>query len=70
METILLLFALKIKFNEHIYLLRGHHEDINVNKCLGLAEECALKFKEDVNDPNSIFQLFNQVIFHKIFLSF
>ena len=44
-ETILLLFSLKIKFPDNIVLLRGGHEDRQINKVMGFGDECALKFK-------------------------
>lgn len=40
LETMCTLMALKIKYPEQIYLLRGKHEDINVNRICGLGEEC------------------------------
>ena len=45
-EVLCLLFALKLKHPDSIFLLRGHHEDIFVNKALGFAEECVAKFKD------------------------
>ena len=56
LETICLLLALKIKYNGHFHLLRGNQEDLEVSKLYGLAEECQAKLKEDINQPNSIFQ--------------
>ena len=44
-ETILLLFALKMKYPENILLLRGAHEDRTINKSMGFGDECATKFK-------------------------
>ena len=60
-EIILLLFALKIKFPNNIHLLRGHHEDIQVNKYEGLGLECSKRFNEDINDNNSIFIAINTI---------
>lgn len=40
LEVLFLLFALKVKYPDSIILLRGHHEDENVNKKLGLFEDC------------------------------
>jgi hypothetical protein len=56
LETICLLLALKIKYNGHFHLLRGNQEDIEISKLYGLADECKEKLKEDINQPNSIFQ--------------
>jgi len=59
LETIFLLFALKVRYPESIVLLRGHHEDENVNKKLGLFEDC----EKRMNDPllfskiNAIFDI-------------
>ena len=60
-EVILLLFALKIKYPNFIYLIRGHHEDININEFYGLGEECKQKLKEDIKNEDSIFNKINQV---------
>ena len=40
LETICLLMALKLKYPKQIFLLRGNHEDRNVNRHLGFGEEC------------------------------
>jgi hypothetical protein len=53
LETVLLLFALKIKYPNFIYLIRGHHEDKNINEFYGLGQEC----KERIND-DIIFYIF------------
>ena len=56
LETVCLLLALKIKYNGHFHLLRGNQEDLEISKLYGLADECKEKLKEDINQPNSIFQ--------------
>ena len=43
LETICLLMALKIKFPEHIILLRGKHEDATLNRICGLGQECSIR---------------------------
>jgi len=59
LEVICLLMALKLKWPKQIILLRGNHEDRNVNKHLGLGDECAKRLGEDINDPNSCFAKIN-----------
>lgn len=61
LETICLLMALKLKFKDQIHLLRGSHEDIRINKIYGFADECQMRFEEDINDPNSVFKRINRV---------
>ncbi|CAD8166845.1 unnamed protein product [Paramecium pentaurelia] len=61
LEIVLLLFTLKLKYADQIHLLRGHHEDAKINKIFGFADECFLKFAEDIMDPNSIYQRINRV---------
>jgi hypothetical protein len=55
LETILLLLALKLKNPDQIHMLRGHHEDKKINKIYGFADECHLKFNEDIMDPGSVY---------------
>ena len=58
------MFALKLKYPEELHLLRGSMEDINTNRLYGFAEECALRFKEDVNNIKSVYQTINRVFEH------
>ena len=61
LEIILLLFALKIKYPDFIYIIRGHHEDIDINEHYGLGDECKEKLNEDIYNDNSVFKNINQV---------
>jgi len=61
LETICLLMALKLKYPRQIFLLRGNHEDKNVNKYLGFGEECAKRLGEDINMSNSVFAKINEM---------
>ena len=61
LEVILLLFALKVKYPNFIYLIRGHHEDININEFYGLGDECKEKLNEDIKKEDSVFNKINQV---------
>jgi len=60
LETICLLMALKLKYPETIYLLRGSHEDYLINIRYGFGEECTSRLREDINNPNSVFQAINK----------
>ena len=44
LEVICLLFALKVKFPTHIYLLRGNHEIEKISSSYGFADETAAKY--------------------------
>jgi len=61
LEVICLLFALKLKFPDHIHLLRGNHEDMRMTKIYGFAEECALRLGEDIRSPLSVYAKINKV---------
>jgi serine/threonine-protein phosphatase PP1 catalytic subunit len=41
-ETICLLFALKIKYPSKIFILRGNHESASITRIYGFYEECTL----------------------------
>lgn len=43
-ETICLLFCLKIKYPDKIYLLRGNHETASISKMYGFYNECKKRY--------------------------
>ena len=61
LEVILMLLALKLKFPQQIHLLRGSHEDIEINKKDGLAFECESRLNDNIDAPNSVFKKLNEV---------
>ena len=61
LEVILLLFALKVKYPDFIYLIRGHHEDRTINEKYGLGDECKDRLLDDIKNPLSIFSNINKV---------
>ena len=60
LEIVLLLFALKVKYPEFIYIIRGHHEDRYINEEYGLGQECIERLSDDIRDPLSIFSNINK----------
>ena len=42
-------------------MIRGNHEDKWININFGFADECILKFDEDINDEESVFGRVNKL---------
>ncbi|XP_031488559.1 serine/threonine-protein phosphatase BSL1 isoform X2 [Nymphaea colorata] len=59
LETITLLFALKIEYPEHVHLIRGNHEAADINALFGFRLECIERMGE--NDGIWAWTQFNQV---------
>lgn len=61
LETICLLMALKVKFPEKIFLLRGNHEDRWINQSFGFFDECESRLGENSELPTSVFHKINNM---------
>ena len=56
LEVITLIFALKVIFPSHIFLLRGNHEFIAINSIYGFKQQCIAEYSEDLfYDINRVF---------------
>lgn len=61
LETVLILFALKVRYPDQIHLLRGNHEDRQINNGFGFLEECQRRINEDPEEEGSLFNKVNDV---------
>eukprot|EP00941_MAST-03F_sp_MAST-3F-sp1_P002226 g2226.t1 len=48
-EVVLLLFSLKVLFPDRIWLIRGNHEDRELNENYGFQRECRTKYPKDMS---------------------
>lgn len=53
--------ALKVKFPDKIFLLRGNHEDKWINSNFGFQDECDTRLQEDSESPGSVFNVINSM---------
>lgn len=61
LETICLLFALKVKFPLSITLLRGNHDIRTININYGFFDECRQRIKEKLSQPDKVYNRINDV---------
>lgn len=43
-ETVSLVFALKVRYRDRVTILRGNHENMEINKIYGFYDECFKKY--------------------------
>jgi len=43
-ETVSLIFALKVRYKDRMTILRGNHENMEINKIYGFYDECFKKY--------------------------
>lgn len=48
MEVIILLMAMKIKYKNNIFMLRGNHESRQMTQCFNFYQECCEKYNQDL----------------------
>ena len=61
LETVVLLFALKVLHPNQIHLVRGNHEDATINGLYGFKDECRRRLREDADSPLSVYNLINSL---------
>lgn len=53
--------ALKVKFPNRIYMIRGNHEDINISSVYGFENECRTKLGEYTENESSVYKAITDV---------
>ena len=59
LDTICLLMALKVKYPNKVYLIRGNHEDRLINMHFGFYSECCQRLNENSLEGGSVFNTIN-----------
>lgn len=60
LETICLLMALKVRFPDSVFLLRGNHEDRWINQSFGFYDECQARLRDSMEAADGVFSRINQ----------
>lgn len=58
-EVVLFLFCLKVLYPERVWLIRGNHEDADINLRYGFHDECMMKYPN--GDGQMVFNLISDV---------
>ena len=67
MECVCLLLAYKIKYPEHIYILKGYHEIKGVNKVHGLYDPCLELIRKERSQSNTVLRFGQRLFTEKIY---
>ena len=61
LELVCLLFSLKIQFPSRVYLLRGNHEDSQINQVYGFYKECMTRISGEDHFKEQVYRSVNQL---------
>jgi serine/threonine-protein phosphatase PP1 catalytic subunit len=64
LEVIALLFALKIKYPNNVFLIRGNHECSSINKQYGFYDECIERYSDNKTDASKLWNIMNETLHH------